>query len=154
MGRLNPEKLHVNWLPGVSNNTPTIPRRYTLTHSDLTGDLFLSVGSDYNQKQISGLYTRVMRDEVLAEWKEYKSGMALHVHCHVSGGLVLGRAKWRESIFRSEMQLVLEAIRHGDRKFFEANSELDHSPIFVHFQSSKRKHCKIEEWGIPANFRE
>lgn len=154
MSRFNPEKLHVNYLPRTTHAAPVIPRRYTLTHSDMTGDLFLSIGSDYNRKQISGLYTKVMRDEVLAEWKENEDGMSLHVYCHVSGGIIFGRANWRESIFRSEMPLVLEAIRQGDRKFFEANPELDDSPIFIHFQSSKPNHSKIEAWGTPADFRE
>jgi len=153
MSRFRPEKLHIDYLSGVTLEAPATPRRYTLTHSDLTGDLFLSIGADYNRKQISGLYTRVMRDEVLAEWKEDEDGLALHVYCHVSGGLVFGRANWRESIFRSEMPLVLETIRHGDSRFFEANPELDESPIFIHFQSSKRNHSKIEAWGTPADFR-
>jgi len=30
-----------------------------------------------------------MRDEVLAEWKGTDDGPALHVYCHVSGGLFL-----------------------------------------------------------------
>lgn len=152
MGRLKPEKLHVDYSPGVPSTDLRMPRRYTLTHSDLTGDLFLSIGSDYNRTQISGLYTRIMRDEILAEWKEDENGASLHVYCHVSGGLVIGSAGWRESIFRSEMSLVLEAIRYGDRVFFEANPELEHAPIFVHFQSSKRSHSKIEAWGTPAEF--
>jgi len=154
MGRLRPERLHVNYLPSVSPEAGEMPRRYTLTHSDSTGDLFLSIGSDYNHKQISGLYTRLMRDEVLAEWVADENGASLHVYCHVSGGLVLGRAGWRESIFRREMPIVLEAIRHGDGKLFEANPKLDGSPIFVHFESSKPAHSKIEDWGSPADYRE
>lgn len=154
MGRLKPEKLHVNYLLGVTPEVPITPRRYTLTHSDVTGDLFLSIGLDYNLGYNSGWYTRFMRDEVLADWKEDKMGMSLHLYCHVSGGLVFGRASWRESIFRSEMPLVLEAIRHGDRRFFEANPELDNSPIFIHFLDAKRNHSKIEAWGIPADFKE
>ena len=154
MGRLRPEKLHVSYLPSVTPEFPIIPRRYTLTHSDFTGDLLLSIGLDYNRGQISGWYTRFMRDEVLAEWKEDEMGMSLHVYCHVSGGLIFGRASYRESIFRSEMPLVLEAIRHGDRKFFDAHPRLDNSPIFVHFQSTGRKHTKIEAWGTPASYRE
>ena len=153
MGQFRPGKLHVDYLPGVAHAALRVPRRYTLTHSDLTGDLFLSIGSDYNYKQISGLYTRFMRDEVLAEWKENGEGMSLHVYCHVSGGLILGRAGWRESIFRSEMPLVLEAIRYGDRELFEANSELELSRIFVHFQSSRRNASRIEAWGTLADFR-
>lgn len=154
MGRLKPEKLHVNHILGETHETPTIPRRYTLTHSDLTGDLFLSIGSDYDYKQISGLRTRAMRDEVLAEWKEDADGLSLHVYCHVSGGIVVGRASWRESIFRNEMPLVLEALRYGDKEFFEANPELDSAPIFVHFQSSDHTKSKIEAWGTPADFKQ
>ena len=67
MERLNPEKLHVTHLTGAKSNHITLPRRYTLTHSERTGELFLSIGSEYDTKQISGLYTRLMRDEVLAE---------------------------------------------------------------------------------------
>lgn len=154
MGQLNPEKLRVNYSIGVTHETPTLPRRYTLTHSDLTGALFLSIGSDYNYKQISGLRTRAMRDEVLAEWKEDVNGLSLHVYCHVSGGIVFGRASWREAIFRNEMPLVLETLRYGDRDFFKANPELDNAPIYVHLQSSNHAKSKIEAWGTPADFKQ
>jgi hypothetical protein len=154
MGQLRPEKLHVNYLSDVPPEAPIMPRRYTLTHSDSTGDLFLSIGSDYNHKQISGWYTRFMRDEVLAEWKEDENGVSLHLYCHISGGMILGRVGWRESIFRSELPLVLKAIRHGDRRFFDANPELDNSLIIVHFQSSRRNNTKIEAWGTPASYIE
>lgn len=146
--------MHKKYLSGVTPRAPVTPRRYTLTHSDSTGDLFLSIGSDYNHKQISGWYTRLMRDEVLAEWKKDENETSFHVYCHVSGGFIFGRANWRESIFRSEMQLVLEAIRQGDYEFFEANPALDHSPIFVHFQSSKRNRTKIEPWGTLSGYKE
>ncbi len=154
MGQLNPEKLRVNYSIGVIHETPTLSRRYTLTHSDLTGALFLSIGSDYNYEQISGLRTRAMRDEVLAEWKEDVNGLSLHAYCHVSGGIVFGRASWRESIFRNEMPLVLETLRYGDREFFKANPEPDNSPVFIHFQLSKGNKSTIEAWGTLADFRE
>jgi hypothetical protein len=154
MGRLNPEKLHVDYLAGVTAAGPTMPRRYTLTHSDRTGDLFLSIGSDYNHKQISGWYTRLMRDEVLAEWLDDQDQVALHVYCHVSGGIIFGRASWRKSIFRREMPLVLEAIRHGDQAFFAVHPELETAPILVHFRLSSHDHSETEEWGTLADFRQ
>lgn len=153
MGHLNPEKLHVNFLQGIGPEAPVFPRRYTLTHSDMTGDLFLTIGSDYDKKQISGWYTRFMRDEVLAEWKVGQDKPSLHVYCHVSGGLVFGRADWRYAIFQSELSLVLEAIRYGDRTLFAANPELDHAPIWTHFQASQPSYNKIEQWGVPANYK-
>jgi hypothetical protein len=148
---LQPEKLQVRYLPNVTAEGPVFPRRYTLTHSDVTGDLFLTIGTDYNREQVSGWYTRLLRDEILAEWRESTDGLSLHVYCHVGGGLVFGTAKWREAIFRSEMPLVLEAIRYGDRSFFEAYRKLDESSIFVHFKISKTRD-KIEQCGTPGDY--
>jgi hypothetical protein len=94
-----------------------------------------------------------MRDEVLAEWREDEEALALHVYCHVSGGLVLGTAGWRYAIFRHELPLVLEAFRHGDRRLFEVNPTLDQAPILVHFRSARRRYHRLECWGIPADYR-
>jgi len=125
MTRLIPEKLHVKHLRDTTLDVLLLPRFYTLTHSDFSGDLFLSIGPHYDTKQVSGLYTRLMRDEVLAELKEDSGGFSLHVYCHVSGGFVFGRAKWRYNIFCSELHLALEAIRFGDKVLFDHNPELD-----------------------------
>ena len=152
MGRLRPEKLHVQFAPDTAPEGPVSPRRYTLTHSDATGDLFLTIGSDYDRQQISGWYTRLMRDEVLAEWREEEDGPALHVHCHVSGGLVVGSAGWRDAIFRRELPLVLEAFRFGDRELFEAQPELDQAPIWVHFHATRPRYNRVESWGTPADY--
>lgn len=153
MSRLKPKKLFVKFLSGTNPKEFVTPRRYTLTHSDFTGDLFLSVGAYYDKKSISGFYTRIMRDEVLAEWCEDKDGFSIHVYCHVSGGIVLGGAAWRLSIFKSEMPLVLEAIRYGDRDLFTEHPDLDNSPVIIHFKSSKEKYNRIEEWGDIRDYR-
>jgi len=94
-----------------------------------------------------------MRDEVLAEWKNDRDGLSIHVYCHVSGGLAFGRASWRESIFRSEMPLVLETIRYGDRKLFVQDTMLDNVKIWVHFQVSKASRDKVEQWGVPSDYK-
>jgi len=134
--RLRPEKLHVKYVAGIGSTDPISPRRYTLTHSDITGELFLTIGSDCNESQICGWYTRLMRDEVLAEWKDTDEGPALHVYCHVSGDFVFGSAQFRYEIFQDELPLVLEALRYGDRSFFAAHPQLDTAPICVHFEST------------------
>jgi hypothetical protein len=152
MGRLKPEKLHVQFAPDTAPEGPVAPRRYTLTHSDATGDLFLTIGSDYDRQQVSGWYTRLMRDEVLAEWRDEEDGPALHVYCHVSGGLVLGPAGWRDAIFRRELPLVLEAFRFGDRHLFEVWPELDWAPIWVHFHAAQPRYNRVESWGTLAGY--
>ena len=152
MSRLRPDKLHVEFAFGAEPEGPTTPRRYTLTHSDATGDLFLTIGAEYHRKQTSGWYTRFMRDEVLAEWQEDEDGPSLHVHCHVSGGLVLGPAAWRDAIFRQELPLVLEAFRFGDRTLFESEAQLDGSPIWVHFHARQHSYNRVESWGTPIDY--
>lgn len=146
MGRLKLEKLHIRFLPGSTPEGPLFPRRYTLTHSDFKGDVYLTVGLDYNLEQVSGVYTRFMRDEVLAEWTE-GSVATLHVHVHVSGGRVFGSPAKRNRIFVKEIPLVLEAIRAGDAYLVEKHKELDEAEIEVHFNSEKTKYHRVESYG-------
>ena len=151
LSRLDPKKLHVR-VDGVMPDVLALPRRYTLTHSDKTGDLYLTIGSNFDYEQISGWYTRLMRDEVLAEWKKEQDRFYLHVYCHVCGGFVFGSASFREWIFRREMPLVLEAIRYGDRELFAKDSRLDQAEVLVHFQRPKAEDCKTQQWGRPSNY--
>lgn len=153
MTRLIPEKLHVKYLNGVVPNAPVAPRFYTLTHSDFTGDPFLSIGQCYDRKQISGFYTRLMRDEVLAELKEGSDGLSLNVYCHVGGGFVFGIAKWRYSLFCSELRLALEAIRFGDKALFDHDLKFDQIPVLVHFKSYDKRFNKTEKWGSLGDYR-
>ena len=153
MGSLIPEKLHAKYLPGMSFGIPATPRFYTLTHSDITGNLFLAIGPQYGTERISKLYTRLMRDEVLAELKVEHDSLAFNVYCYVSGGFVFGKAGWRYKIFRSELPLALEVLRYGNKDLFNQHSEIDQAPVFVHFSSSDTKYDKIEPWGIIADYR-
>jgi hypothetical protein len=153
VGRLIASKLHVTLAAPATAEQLVLPRRYTLTHSDVTGELYLTIGQDYDRGQISGLYPRLMRDEVLAEWRRDEEGMALHLYCHVSGGLVFGSAEMRDGIFRRELPLVLEAFRYGDRALYEAAPAMDRWPIWVHFVSHIGRYHRVERWGVPADYR-
>ena len=152
MRELHPEKLHVTYQEGTLAKELSLPRRYTLTHSDFSGDLFLTIGSEYDRRQISGLYTRLMRDEVLAELRREGSETILHVYCHVSGGIVLGSAAGRNEILHYHMRLVLEALRYGERELVSSNPDLNRSAVKVHFASNLKKYDCVEEWGCLQDF--
>lgn len=154
MSRLNPERLRVRFASDITPEEMVEPRCYTLTHSDQTGDLYLTIGSSHDREQISGWYTRLMRDEVLAEWREEDRNPVLHVYCHVSGGLVFGTPGWRYAIFQRELPLVLETIRLGDERLFESRPELDQAPILVHFQAAQRRYKRTERWGVLGDYRQ
>lgn len=149
MSDFNPHKLNVRFVEGLKAPASFLPRCYTLTHSDRTGELFLTIAPNYDQDQISGWYTKLMRDEVLGEWQT-GDPPNLHLHCHVSGGFILGPAKWRASIFRQHLPMVLDAICYGDRVFLRANPNLLSAAIFIHFHARQAALDRVEEWGIVA----
>jgi hypothetical protein len=152
MTQLNPEMLHVQFRDGSTETGPLNPRAYTLTHSDLTGELFLTIGKEINLSQIDGIYTWLMRDEVLAEW-ELSDPATLHVFCHVSGGLVFGTARMRYHIFRYHMPMVLEAFCYGDRALLQEHPEMARARIVVHFMARQKRYNKDEMWGMLDDYQ-
>lgn len=147
MSSLDPRKLHTTFQGGTSAGILEYPRRYTLTHSDMTGDLFLTIGAEYDMDQIAGFYTRLMRDEVLAEMIHDGDQSVLHVYVHVSGGITFGFAGWRNAILHYHMPMVLEAIRYGDGEIFMRHPELDEAKVIVHFASHRKRYNLVENWG-------
>ena len=153
MASLNPDKLHTHFIDPTSPSGPFQPRCYTLTHSDRTGDLFLTIAEEYDHQQISGLYTRLMRDEVLASWQLAGDEMSLHVHCHVSGGLVFGKASWRASILKHHMPQVIEAFHYGERALIQAHPLLDQAQVVVHFHARQDALDETIDYGAFGDFR-
>lgn len=147
MSRLKPEKLTVEYREGVTKTEPIIPRRYTLTHSDSTAELFLMIAPEFAFDEVTA-----MRDEVLGEWLRIKENIEYYVYLHVDGQLGRKMAGIRDFIFRCELPLALEAIRYGDREFFEAHPELNQSRIIVYFVSSYPEYNKAESWGTFADY--
>lgn len=152
MSPLQPEKLHVKY-KNVSEDIFSLPRKYTLTHSDRTGELFLTIASECDFDQISHWYIKLMRDEVLGEWIKKAEQYELHLQVHISGGLIFGWARMRDKIIRSHLPLVCETIRYAERELINANSFLDSSPIIVHFNSHRKKYNKVEKYSILKDFR-
>ena len=152
MTHLNPNLVHVQFIDGADETGPLSPRAYTLTHSDVTGELFLTIGKEINFPQIKGIYTRLMRDEVLAEW-ELPNPTTLHVFCHVSGGLVFGTASMRYSIFRYHMPMVLEAFCYGDRILLKEYPELAKGRVVVNFIARQKRYDQDEVWGVLEDYQ-
>ena len=124
-----PEKLSVQYVDGVSSTEPLMPRRYTLTHSDITGELFLNIGMNYAWEKI-----KPMRDEVLGEWKCHGDFLYFCVYLHVDQGqFTPSVSAKRNEVFRRELPLALTAIRYGDQIFFNTYPQLDQLPSSLTF---------------------
>lgn len=126
------------------------PRVYTLTHSDVTAQITLTVAREINGSQLGGWYSRLQRDEVVAEWRKTKGVLSLHVHCHISGGgnfLHSLIARLRFYIFQKELPVVLQAFMVGDRQLFWQNPTLKYAPVWVYFHSKALVFNRVEFWG-------
>jgi hypothetical protein len=147
--RLNPNKLHVEYRKGVLPAWPIIPRKYTLTHSDLTGELFLTIGSEYATEKITE-----MRDEVLGEWIPYGADdVALFINVLVDGKGGPAVSSIRNNVFIRELPLALEGIIYGDKELLKLYPSLSNSPIFVQFNSRFPQFNRVEYWGLVENYR-
>jgi hypothetical protein len=153
MTELNKDKIHIKCNKNVDEEKSFLPRKYTLTHSDSTGDLFLTIDCDYDSEEMNRLYSKFMRDEVIGEWIEKKGKYELHIYLHISGGLIFGWTSLRDKIFRYHLPEVLKVIRYGDNHLFQCFPHLDESLIIVHFQSKRKKYNKIENYGFLKDFK-
>ncbi|WP_234122920.1 staygreen family protein [Clostridium hydrogenum] len=142
MARLNPQKLSVEFRDGVTPVNPIIPRRYTLTHSDITAELFLTIGLKYAYDK-----TTSKKDEVLGEWIKIRKNYLYYIHLQLDDELGYLGTAIRNYIFVRELPLALEAIRYGDRKLFRAHPSLNYAPIIVYFMSSNPIFNRMENWG-------
>lgn len=149
MSKLNPKSLSVEFIDGITTIAPIIPRRYTLTHSDITAELFLTIGRSFNYDKIN-----IMRDEVLGEWINISGNYFYYVYLYVDGQSTptAKETAIRNSIFRRELPLALEAIRYGDREFFDTHIKLNYTPIIVYFISKNPKFSTIEKWGTFSDY--
>lgn len=149
MKRLDPNKLTVEIRqPDVTLTDPTEPRRYTLTHSDTSGNLCLVIGSDYAYDKIGP-----QRDEILSEWRLNNHRYYLYVHVDVDNPISPMASAVRYIIFRRELLLSLEAIHYGDRAFFKAHPDLARAPIWVYFDSNDPYYNGIELWGTISDYQ-
>lgn len=148
MNILDPEKLHVEIRNDVTDTEPVFGRKYTLTHSDQTAELFLTISMQFAYEKVT-----VIRDELLAEWTLTNGIPYLYVHIYLNGMLNPDALVMRDEIFRRELPLALEAIRYGDRSFFDAHPDLDNAEIWVQFYSENPAYNRFEFYGLIKDYK-
>ncbi len=143
MRKLNPRKVFVQYRDIMKPYEPVIDRKYTITHSDITAELFVAISENYAEDQITKTH-----DEVRVVWAQYNNGLVLTGSVIVDGEGVTGNALLRNNIFYNEMPTALQALRQADRFLFEAEPGFDNTPVFIHFASSDPALNKIYNFGM------
>lgn len=149
LNEFNPGRLTVEYRDGVTATDPILPRRYTLTHSDFSGELFLTIGTEFAWDKVN----LEMRDEVLGEWSSDGEFLYYNVYLFVSlEEHDINTAIRRNEVFRRELPLALTAIRYGDRFLFNQYPNLNHAFIIVNFISTFPQLARQENWGTFSNY--
>ncbi|WP_042456764.1 staygreen family protein [Neobacillus dielmonensis] len=145
----NPSNLITTFLPPATAFRPVEGRKYTLTHSDTSGQLFLTIGSEYNY----GSTNQSFRDEVMAEWVHQLGEYSLLGRVYVSGGeFDKNYSKIRFAIFQKELNLALQAMVFGDQAFYTNFPWLLDAPIYIRFESVYPEFNQVLYYGTPRNF--
>lgn len=149
LSTFNPEKLTVEYRNGVNAWEPIITRKHTLTHSDSTGELLLTIGTQFAWDKVN----KDLRDEVIGEWKYYRNYLYYNVYLFIDlKEHDLNTSIRRNEIFRRELPLALTAIRYGDRFLFDLYPKLDYIQIIVTFMSIYPQLVKQENWGTFSKY--
>lgn len=148
MKELEPEKVFVQYRDRMNPYDPVMGRKYTITHSDTTAELFVFIAADYAEDQIT-----TMRDEVRVAWENDEQGLVLFGTVIVDDKGVIGNAFIRNNIFYVEMPTALQALRQADRFLFDNEPELDNTPVFIHFISSNSAYDRIYDFGAIGNYK-
>ncbi|MGL4572415.1 MAG: staygreen family protein [Clostridium sp.] len=145
---INPKKVFTEYRGKVTKDSPIKGRKYTMTHSDETADLFVTVGLNYAEDKVSKI-----RDEVRLEWIEEDGKLILYGEVLIDGEGISGNERIRNNIFMKEMPLALQSVRYGDRELFKNNEQLDCAIILIHFKSDIAKYDRVCNFGSMEMYR-
>lgn len=148
MFELKKDKLKVSFKDNIGKSRPIMPRKYTLTHSDETAELFLSIGNKYDLDKIN--YS--VRDEVLGSW-EKDDEYYLLINIEVGNNNDINSIIKRDEVFRRELPLALTAIVYGDNLFLENNKELYDASVIIKFNCQIKEYDVLEKWGKIKDYK-
>jgi len=148
MEKIDASKVFTEYREGVTPLSPLEQRKYTITHSDDTADLFVTIGREYAEDKVNEL-----RDELYLTYEMTKDGLVLMGKVLLDGEGVEGRTELRNRIFAKELPIALQAVRIGDHKFFEEIPFLDTIPIYIWFQSELPAYNKLYPYGTMTEYK-
>lgn len=148
MKPFEPSRLHVEYRDHVSKTSPVWSRKYTMTHSDDTAELYVTIGQNYAKDKIGPL-----RDEVLLRFGRHEDQLKLLGSVLIDVEGTTSNAEKRNEIFLREMPTALQAIRYADASLYEQHPQLDEIPILIWFQSNNEKYNKLYDFGTMKDYR-
>lgn len=149
MKTFHSDQLSVAFLPPATPFFPVEGRKYTVTHDDENGEIYLSIGYIYDRVKINSK----LRDEVIAEWIPRLGEYTLWGQVYVSGGEFDEKySQVRFLVFQREIETALRAMVKGDQTFYSYFPWLLDAPIYIQFESVYPQFQKIIFCGTPRQY--
>ncbi len=148
MKKINTDKVFTEMRDGVTATYPVSGRKYTMTHSDETADLFVTIGIGFAEDKVERI-----RDEVRLQFIIIDRMPILYGEVVIDGMGVPGNPPVREAIFKNEMPTALQAIRYADRELFTKYPKLDQTPVYIQFLSANPDHNKLYDYGTIGEYQ-
>jgi len=142
MSTFESSRVSVEFRDHVTLASPIYNRTYTITHSDDTGELFVTIGKDYAYDKVEEL-----RDEVLVKIKQIDGQLMFYGTVLINDEGEDRNLEIRNEIFLRELPLAMEALKEADRAFFEQHPMTLDLPVCVWFQSTEEKYNKFYNFG-------
>lgn len=143
----NPNKLETTFVEPITLYSPIKGRKYTLTHSDDTGMMFLTISNEYDYSAIN----QDLRDEILGTWKIYDNSYKLFLYAYI-GDLDYFASLAKYNAFKYHMNSALQAIIYGDKELLKKSPELVNSPIYIKFDSYIQIFNNYEFYGYIKDY--
>lgn len=144
----DPNMLETNFIEPVTSIKPIKDRKYTLTHSDTTGMLFLDVGIEYNYSAIN----KDLRDELLGKWKVFDYNSYILIFYAYVGDSDFSSASMKYAAFKYHLNSALQAVFYGDRDLLNEYHHLLNTPIYIKFDSDIPIFNNYEPYGYVKNY--
>lgn len=149
--KINQHRLVPLLLPITYENADIItefelPRKYTSTHNDLTKEVYISIGHNYNQFLLNSEEALVNETQVVGKWKRIKCNK-YEIHLTVLVSTEKNpQAEIRNRIFCQELGYVLEGIAFAETALLNTYKYLNNAKIFIHFKSIDPLYNRTEYW--------
>ncbi len=144
--RLDPLLFPITYASQEVMETFSLPRKYTSTHDDEKKEIYLSIGSDYNERMLQTEEVILVESQVIGKW--VKRGKKYEIHLRVLVTTEKNpQAFIRNKIFCEELGVVLEGIALAETCVLLRNPSLTKSKIYIHFESVDPEYKRVEYWG-------
>lgn len=142
MDNFDTTKINIELRNKVDIAAPVLGRSYTVTHSDDTGDIFVTIGTDFAVDRFGPL-----NDQVLLRMECFNGQFQLNgLVCLDLPGSKFS-IKQRSDIFSEKMYLALMSIRYADSYFYEKCCSRDTIPVYMHFYSKDPRYDRVHYFG-------